>query len=203
MSEIDNLFNKKDFEYFDYIIEHKKNVMIAYNIMNQLDNYAGIHNCSAMYITKEECEELKKRVIEHDLSKLSKEEFDGYRKYFFITEGEETTANHMDISGKIYNENEFKKSLKNHCVKNSHHPEFHKGKMSRVDMLEMILDWCAMSLKFGGNPFDYFMNKKDELEKKFKDIIDFEYVEKYVLPQLADDIVRYKNGEIKDIFKYY
>ena len=197
------MFNEKDFEYFDYIVEHKRNVMVAFNLMNQLDNHASTNNASTMWITKQECEELKRRVLEHDLTKFSPIEFYGYRKYFFTHEGEEKEANHHGISGKYYFQNDFNKAWEHHYTTNSHHPEFHKEKMSRVEMLEMILDWCAMSLKFGGNPLDYFLNKKSELLEKFENVIDFEYVEKYTLAQLGEVIVEYHTGKRKDLFSWF
>ena len=31
-----NIFNEKDFEYFDYIAEHKRNLLVAYNLLTYL-----------------------------------------------------------------------------------------------------------------------------------------------------------------------
>ena len=47
---------------------------------------------------------------------------------------------------------------------------------TKLDYMEMILDWEAMSMKFGGNTYDYYIKNRDtksftEKDKKILDIV--------------------------------
>lgn len=171
-------FNQKDYEYFDYIVEHKRNLMTAFNMLIMAEDF--INSCeggSIHSLNQDEVKELKNRVLIHDNSRFSKEEFYGYRVYFFTTKEEEHEANHMGISGKLFNESKFKRAWEHHYENNSHHPECHKFKMSKLDMIEMCLDWIAMSIKFKNSPLKYFHEKRDKLFADFGDRIDYNYVE--------------------------
>ena len=46
--------------------------------------------------------------------------------------------------------------------------------MEDIDIFEMAIDFTAMSLKFGGQPYDYYQKKKLKLEKEFGDIINYD-----------------------------
>lgn len=170
-------FNEKDYEYFDYIVEHKKNVMKAYDKLVWAEEVCnGSVGARLTDIELEEWFELKNRVLTHDLSKFTKKEFSAYRKYFYPTEQEKTKLDRLS-KHKSNIEIDFELAWENHYVNNSHHPEHHtNSKMSKIDMLEMCIDWIAMSIKFNNNPFDYFKNKRAELENSFGDKIDYEYV---------------------------
>lgn len=158
-------FNEKDYEYFDYIVEHKRNLMKAFDLLIKAEGYCNsCHGGDLALITKEEFKVLRDNILNHDLSKFSSEEFYDYRKQFFpIDEKEKSDAN-------------FKDAWEHHYKNNPHHPEFHNEKMSKMQMLEMCLDWVAMSLKFKDNPLAYFKEKRKKLEIEFEEKIDYEYV---------------------------
>lgn len=161
-------FDDKEFEYFDYIIEHKRNLMKAYNMFTEIYEYSTSLGLGLM--DKEDFSQLRNRVLDHDLSKFGKEEFEKYRMYFFCNDG---------VDKKIF-EKGFKEAFRSHYTNNSHHPQYHLEhgtKMSRLDIIEMVLDWTAMSIKFNDNPYLFYKGKKDSLVKDFGDIINHEMVE--------------------------
>lgn len=136
----------KEQEYDSYVKKHINNVKKAFN--NRL--YA-IKN--ALQLTDEEVEELRNRILKHDESKYSKEEFEPYRKWFYPETEDEK------------NKDEFDKAFKHHYTVNDHHPEYWNGHdMTKVAIAELICDWESMSINFGGNPLEYF--EKERFKKK-------------------------------------
>ena len=136
----------KEKEYDSYIKEHINNVKKSFNYRV----YALKH---ALQLTDDEIKELKDKVLHHDDSKYSEEEFEPYRQWFHTESGEEK------------NKEMFDKAWKHHYENNDHHPEYWKGKdMTKVAIAELICDWEAMSRKFGGNPLEYF--EKEKMKKK-------------------------------------
>ena len=136
----------KEKEYDDYIKEHINNVKKSFN-------YRVYAIKNALQLTDEELKELRNKVLCHDESKYSKEEFEPYRQWFHTEPGEEK------------NKELFDKAFEHHCLVNDHHPEHWKGKdMPKVAIAELICDWEAMSRKFGGNPLKYF--EKEKMKKK-------------------------------------
>lgn len=136
----------KENEYKAYIKEHFNNVNSAFL------KY-GITMSRILHITPGT---LYVRVVKHDDSKYSPEEFDGYRQYFYACSGEKP------------NEELFDKAWEHHYKNNDHHPEYWVNEVTGdiADMppeciAEMLLDWEAMSMKFGGNTYDYYMKEKD------------------------------------------
>ena len=85
------------------------------------------------------------RMNEHDISKLSAEERDIFVEYT------------PKLAGVVYGSEEYKQfleemkpALDNHYANNSHHPEhFENGisDMSLLDIIEMLIDWKASSLR--------------------------------------------------------
>lgn len=144
----------KEKEYLNYILEHKENVVKAFETSLTNENY------------KNNYDELYLRVISHDYSKLDDEEFEAYRNYFYPNEDE------------VKNEEDFNKAWEHHYKNNSHHPEYYgKNKMPEIDILEMIIDWEAMAIKFGGSAKEFYESKKKQelIDNEFN--IDFEYLE--------------------------
>ena len=88
---------------------------------------------------------IKKRLEEHDLSKLSKEEKELFDKFTPFPDD-------VLYGSSEYNKNleEMKVALDHHYKMNKHHPEHFvdgiKG-MSLVDLIEMIIDWKAASMR--------------------------------------------------------
>lgn len=154
-------FGVKDFEYFDYINKHRKNLMICFNLLWQEHNYATTNNYG--YTWFEQMNLLKNRILEHDLSKFNPIEFYAYRQKFY-KEDKEIKEILVDIS--------FDEAWKHHYIKNSHHPDYHdffKTQMTELDIMEMVLDWSAMSLEFGGSPLEYYKkNKEEKLKNRYR-----------------------------------
>lgn len=89
--------------------------------------------------------DLERRSLEHDQSKLQPEEM----KYF--------TEFTPKLKGVVYGSTEYKQflvdlkpALDNHYKKNSHHPEHYTDGiqgMNLLDILEMLCDWKASSMR--------------------------------------------------------
>lgn len=122
---------------------------------------------------------LRARVLTHDLSKFMGKQFDIYRKKFFpVKEGE--------CKGDL-----FKSAWKHHYTYEEHHPEgFDQDNiMEPLDVIEMCLDWCAMSMKFGDDPLKYYNDKKPELKEDFPWLIDnYNTLIIYILDIVKDEI---------------
>ncbi len=96
-------------------------------------------------LMKEMVRQLLDRASKHDLSKLKspeKEAFDEYTpKLKNTTYGSEQYKKYL---------REMSDSVKHHYSKNSHHPEHYKsgiGEMDLIDLIEMICDWKAATLR--------------------------------------------------------
>jgi hypothetical protein len=90
-------------------------------------------------------DDLMSRAIHHDASKLKspeKEVFDEFTpKLKTSTYGSEEYKGYLQAMSE---------ALKHHYAKNSHHPEFYQNgirEMSLVDLLEMLCDWKAATLR--------------------------------------------------------
>lgn len=168
---------KKEDEYLDYIIEHRKNIEKAYN---ELMENSFIHQ----KVDNKILEQLKTRVENHDLSKFEVEEFEPYRKNFYPINQQEKQNNLKD----------FEKAWEHHWKNNSHHWEYRQDKKTFnkdndrevLDVLENILDWMAMGYKFNNRPYQYYEKNKEKIilckeERKYlEDIIynavDIDYI---------------------------
>lgn len=145
---------RKEKEYIKYIEEHIANVKIAHQKYgNKLCKILNIAPIILSY-----------KINEHDKSKYSEEEFNGYRQWFY------------PCSFEHRNEELFNKAWEHHYMYNQHHPEYWNIDMPPIAIAEMILDWEAMSMKFGGNTYDYYIKNRDtksftEKDKKILDIV--------------------------------
>lgn len=174
-------FSEKEFECFDYINEHRRNLMIALNLMCQVENCLKTNNTGITF--EEQTNLLKNMILEHDLSKFNPIEFYEYRRCFFREKNE--GKKELDLA------------WKHHYMHNSHHPEYHETfntQVTEMDILEMVLDWSAMSIKFGGSPLKYYReNKEKKLKEKFREgrvTFDFRRLED-LLDQMEWAIERY------------
>lgn len=109
---------------------------------------------------------LNMEIKNHDLSKLSKEEFIPYRIYFFPTEKERKLHNLMGI-----NKSEFKKASERHFLLNPHHwQNWTKSKKNKIpyedeiNCVHMIVDWMAMEHLLGNSARHYYENNKDNID---------------------------------------
>lgn len=131
-----------------YIEEHIQNVRTVFDAMKRMD-----------IIPTEIRDQLEKNVAVHDASKYSPEEFDAYRRQWFPVSPQEKAAAKRD----------FLKAWDHHKEHNLHHWESPKWTnphtkvaipMDPVYVYEMVCDWQAMSLKFGGNCLQWFNQQK-------------------------------------------
>ena len=79
---------------------------------------------------------VKAEVEGHDLSKFTKEEFVQYRDNFFPVSESDKEKNH-------------------------HH---HETAANYIDLIHMVIDWMAMSYKFGDSPRGFYLKTKPEMK---------------------------------------
>lgn len=170
---------KQEKNYKNYIKEHQENVRKAFEEIKEnpiiYQRYSG-----------EILDALWGRVLIHDKSKYSEEEFVPYRKNFYPINAEEKEENKPN----------FDKAWGHHWKNNSHHWQYRKNKTSFdknnkeevLDVLENILDWIAMGYKFNDRPYQYYENNKNNItlcedERKYLEdliynVIDIDYIQK-------------------------
>lgn len=149
---------EKEKEYIAYINEHLRNVKTAWENMKNNDKCMVIIKTNMYYDSEAYIMNVVETLVNvHDRSKLSSAEFDAYRKYFYPINDEEKKE--VEKSG------EFDKAWVHHYTENLHHWDHWKNdpdSMSFICVLEMTLDWIAMSIKFNNNAIEWYeQNKKD------------------------------------------
>lgn len=157
MSNNEKLLKEK--EYLSYINEHIANVRLAF------EKY-GKQLCELLNI---KYYNLLTNVRHHDESKYTDAEFEGYRQYFYPCSDEEKNKELFDMAW-VHHQNY-----------NAHHPEYWIDRstneikdMPPLYIAEMLLDWEAMSMKFNGNTYDYYIKNRDKkpLSENTKLILD-------------------------------
>jgi hypothetical protein len=103
------------------------------------------HILTVRALLMEAIRELVNRADAHDISKLGPPEVDIFTKFTPV------------LAGLTYGSEEYKAALKemevatkNHYAHNAHHPEHHREgvlDMDLFDLLEMLLDWKAATLR--------------------------------------------------------
>ena len=142
---------KKTRDYLDYIEEHYNNVQKAWKLIQE--------KCSDMnFITNTYLfNEIDGLVKDHDLSKLSMEEFIPYREKFFPLKSENPDPSRFDMAWEHHKEN------------NWHHwqnwTQVEAGFPNAVVFLvDNLCDWAAMGFKFGDTAKDYYEKNKHEIK---------------------------------------
>lgn len=147
---MDEALIQKEKEYKAYIDNHINNVHIIYQ------KY-GKTLCERLGINYER---LGDQIQDHDLSKYSKEEFDGFRCYYYPTPEEEA-----DTESRGYRKKRYDSAWLHHLRNNAHHPEFwlyteneitRCKPMDKMHVAEMIIDWAAMGMVFRRSAFEYW-----------------------------------------------
>lgn len=155
------------YEYLKYVLEHKKNVFKT-------------------------CRKngLKLHALTHDLSKFLPSEFIPYANWFNGRHGVAIANKLTDVSDSVLNEHnmlkqKFEIAWQHHFEYNKHHwnhwcydwslyynndikledcklsePEYMPGKY----LMQMICDWEAMSIKFGGSAQSYYLNNYYQIQ---------------------------------------
>ena len=171
--------NDKSAQYKSYIDEHIDNFNMArrlylFDIVEFLQNLSESNSIEGLFCTR--TMGIQVGLIKHDASKYSVEEFEGYRQYFYPIDDMEKN---IDV---------FNDAWKHHYSNNRHHWEYwlsanladrilRDGKVHRKDirsdedvfdmhlisLIEMVLDWIAMGIKFNNPPRDFY-NKNNMWE---------------------------------------
>jgi len=138
--------------YKEYIREHIANVESIWQALQS--------ETPVVIMETDERMRLAENIRIHDCTKYSRAEFEGYRQWFFPEEGK-----HKEL-------NEFQKAWHHHQSNNPHHWEYwvmvDKCKMVPIAIpymyiLEMLIDWSAMSLKFGDLPTEFYYKNKENM----------------------------------------
>ena len=94
-------------------------------------------------------QEIERRALGHDLSKLSTKELNGFIRI-------NRTAREHPYGSEEYRASMDAEKGEGGCItlhfsKNSHHPEFHESNASMgfLDIIEMVMDWKAASDTYG------------------------------------------------------
>ena len=137
-------------EYLEHVIEHKRNVYIAWL-------YVCDPLCELGFIDRNDIDSISKSIINHDESKLYLEEFIPYARRF---NGPRQKESRVKIN--------FKEAVKLHKERNLHHYEalkLYKGDNWKQYAVELICDYIAMGWEFDNYICEYFEKVKDELKK--------------------------------------
>lgn len=151
-----------------------------------MENNCQIHLSKIYYHQKEVSrlinliiEELLKRSISHDISKIENSvEFEGFSNLINMP------AYGSKEYEKILKENEH--VIKEHYLKNRHHPQHFKTgytEMNIVDIIEMLCDWTASKNAYSKN-----VSTDENLEYNKKRF------------NMSDDIIKIFKNSIKELF---
>lgn len=146
-------------EYLDYVERHYNNVQKAWKLLQEKcdgKSFPFMYDDSLFF-------EIDYNVKNHDLSKLSQQEFVQYRRKFYSTGLEKTD----DIQKQI--DTDFEAAWENHKKHNAHHwqnwsERKRNGEDVYVYIIECIIDWVAMSFEFGDTAKDYYEKNKDNID---------------------------------------
>lgn len=138
-------------EYLDYIERHYDNVQKAWNLIYNKCYDGGFKFMSDPVML----EIINKDVINHDLSKLSEEEFTQYRQNFF------------PIDGELKDKSKFNSAWDHHRENNLHHWQNWTEKCDghnwywETILITNIIDWVAMGFEFNNTAKEYYEKNKD------------------------------------------
>lgn len=129
-------------KYLAYLEEHLENVRLAFDEITRA--------CDGMWWVGDDMSwhSLRAEVENHDLSKFTAAEFTQYRDFFYPVCEEDKKNCGMDAA------------WENHKRMNHHH---HETAAQYSDMVHMVIDWTAMSYKFGGTAQSYFEKNSDKI----------------------------------------
>lgn len=146
---------EKEKEYKKYIDEHIKNVNKAWDIMKRnkkVMSYISSIGADISFIVAM----LDGQIKAHDMSKFSIEEWEPYRMHHHSVDEQE----------KIDSQAEYEKAWEHHYTNNLHHWNWwaynnQQDKMTLNYVIEMCCDWIAMSMKFGGDAYHWYLKQTD------------------------------------------
>ena len=140
---------EKTRDYLDYIEEHYSNVQQAWIKVQE--------KCKDMRIISDDYyfSFLNEEIEEHDLSKLSADEFIQYRKSFFKTDMEPETE--LDTAWECHKQSNL------HHWENWTTKSFSDPNEWEVHCAHMVIDWVAMGYKFGDTAKTFYEKNKDKI----------------------------------------
>lgn len=144
--------------YLDYIKEHYDNVQKAWKELQE--------KCKDMRFVYDDFVwgTINQEIKDHDVSKLSKEEFVPYRRKFFPTD-RETKSIHPETIRTA-----FELAWEHHKDHNMHHwqtwtgYDFADPYSAEIHCVHMVADWMAMGYKFGDTAKSYYEENKETIE---------------------------------------
>lgn len=151
--------------YLKYVMEHKSNILKAYDEMLKCKDLEWIMQDPIIQVR------LLIRAHNHDDSKLRKPEFDAYRKRWCP----------IDVYEHDANIKAYRQARDHHHHTNDHHWEARinwKDEDFNINTelacLENIMDWLAHGYEDGERPYEYYEGYKDQiiLPKKQREFIE-------------------------------
>ena len=138
-------------KYLDYLEEHLNNVAKAFDELSRACE--GMHWVSSDY----DWHSIKHDVYLHDLSKFSPDEFVQYRAKFYPVK--------LNIPDCGFELEEFNKDFDLACAHHKKHNSHHWESIKYYrDFIHMIIDWTAMSYKFGDTPWGFYEKNKSQIK---------------------------------------
>lgn len=169
--------NRMEQEYLNYLEKHISGVQKAFEKYflpildkNEEDFEVGTFDMFSLDDMKRSITKLIKdnTIVNHDKSKYSDEEFEGYRLYFDPTPYEQSLGD--DFHKMVIDK--FNAAWKHHYSNNDHHPHFWINiKENRyVDMplyaiIHMISDWGSFSINNGGSTVQWWESDASDERK--------------------------------------
>lgn len=150
-------------QYFKYVMEHKKNVFIE--CMNMAKLYRGEVKINLII-----------HAFTHDMSKFLPCEFIPYAKWFYDKDygvqseknwGYERMNDGRSCLSRAYlkYKHDFSHAWYHHYMHNKHHWDYWVGiDMPYKYLIQMICDWKAMSRKFGDTVQEYYLKHYNEFD---------------------------------------
>lgn len=130
-------------EYAKYIESHRTNVAKAWEILKKACvNMDFIYDDTIRIPISE-------NIAIHDLSKYSQFEFIQYQEKFFPSDTDDGVG--------------FEEAWEHHKKHNKHHWQRIYIDGNIEDVVEMVCDWMAMSMQFGGTAEEYYLENKNNI----------------------------------------
>jgi len=165
MSNEKKIFETRDdsiIEYSKYVNDHIAHIHMAFTefgpkLCKDIEEMINLHE--DLYLL------VRPRILKHDESKFTEEEFMPYAQKFYAWKG-------MDKSQEEVEE-EFNKAWDHHYKNNDHHPEYWVKDNIPTNMYpsaiaEMLIDWIAMSMARNQNMYEWWTNDKGGKDEKSK-----------------------------------
>ena len=157
-------------EYCDYVEEHLRHVEESWMTLRE--------KCQKMRFVYDDYTywSIDHMVKEHDMSKLSPEEFIQYQRNFFPVKEGDPKALFVPTDEQNQIEKDaakagFKEAWEHHKSANGHHWQnwtknepYYNPYEAECHCVCMVIDWMAMGLKFGDTAESYYEGHKDEIK---------------------------------------